>query len=550
VSGPLLIVGVDGLPPALLQRLIDDGRSPHLARLARDGSCGTLRSTPNYQSASAWTSLVTGVNPGKHGVLHFTNPVGGSYDLAQIDARARRAPTIWRMLSDAGVRVAALNVPVSYPAEPVEGVMVAGWLCPSPGAEGFTHPADLAAWLRAEFGDYPIHPDVRRHATAGRYDVVAEVARAGVEVKLEAARRIFQRERPDVLCVVLTETDSLQHWCWHLLDARHPTYEERAARSWEEELLSVYVALDRGLGRLLAATGEDTDLLVVSDHGQAPNSGGQILLRPWLIHRGYLVARSSSPFRRAADAVVRRSFEGLRRRAGKRMKAGLRARFPGLQGRAQASVRGIEPDWPRTRAWTETGQIFLNTRGRWPKGCVEPGCERERLLDELREGLLGLREAQSGERAVARVALGDEQFAGAHAGLMPDLLVHWRNDLSIQALIDSDGSTILRHDAPELPTGAHHPDGTLLTSGPSFRTAESADEHSIYDVAPTLLHLLGMAVPSYLDGRVMVDLLSEDAAKEVRTAAVNIDPAASDRSSRADGEEVIRRRLRSLGYLE
>ncbi|MFW6156990.1 MAG: alkaline phosphatase family protein, partial [Armatimonadota bacterium] len=208
-------MGVDGLPPDLLRGLIRDGVTPTLGRLAGGGCSGVLRSTPNYQSASAWTSLVTGVNPGRHGIFHFTNPVRGSYQFAQIDARARYAPTVWRMLSEAGKRVAALNVPVSYPVEPVEGVMVAGWLCPSPASDGFTHPPELARRLADEFGDYPIHPDVRRHAAAGRYDEVARVARRGIETKLEAARRLLRRERPDVLCVVVTETDSLQHWCWH-----------------------------------------------------------------------------------------------------------------------------------------------------------------------------------------------------------------------------------------------------------------------------------------------------------------------------------------------
>ncbi len=89
----LLVVGVDGLPPALLRKLIDDGRTPNLARLAENGSLGVLRSTPNYQSASAWTSLVTGVNPGRHGIIHFTNPVRGGYRFARTDARARRAPS-------------------------------------------------------------------------------------------------------------------------------------------------------------------------------------------------------------------------------------------------------------------------------------------------------------------------------------------------------------------------------------------------------------------------------------------------------------------------
>lgn len=550
MTAPLLVVGVDGLPPGLLQRLIDEGRTPNLAHLAEAGSLGVLRSSPNYQSASAWTSLVTGVNPGKHGIIHFTNPVRGSYRFAQIDARARRAPTIWRILSDAGTRVAALNIPVSYPAEQVDGVMIAGWLCPSPAAEGFTHPPDLATWLGQQFGGYPIHPDVRRHACAGRYDTVAEIARRGIRVKLDAARRILKNERPDVLCVVVTETDSMQHWCWHLLDPAHPQHDPGPAARWREELLSVYEELDEALGDLLSEAGDSAGVMLVSDHGQAPNSGGQVLLRPWLVRRGYLVPRSRRAGRRAVDSLLGGAFETARRSAGNRLKSWLRSRFPGLQSRAQAGVRGVIADWSRTRAWTEGGHIYVNTSGAWPEGHVEPGHERAELLSELRAGLLALRDADTGERAVASVTPGDEEFSGPEADLMPALLVHWRYDLHITRLLDRDGSIVERRDAPEVPWGAHHPDGTLLTSGPGFRRAGNPQPCSIYDVAPTILHLLGRPVAAHFDGRVMIDRITTKAAKDVRCGAVNVRQDMRVPASGEECDEVIIKRLRSLGYLE
>ncbi|MFW5869149.1 MAG: alkaline phosphatase family protein [Armatimonadota bacterium] len=546
----VLVVGVDGLPPALLRQLIGEDRMPNFARLTDRGALGVLRSTPNYQSASAWTSLVTGVNPGRHGVIHFTNPVRGSYDFAQIDARARRAPTIWRILSDVGIRVAALNIPVSYPAEQVEGVMVAGWLCPSPADEGFTYPAEVAGWLAEEIGDYPIHPDVRRHAATSDYLTVAKLARRGIKVKLETARRIFERENPNVLCAVVTETDSLQHWCWHLLDTDHPEHDTSLAMRWREELLSVYSALDDALGELLSVVGDRADVLIISDHGQAPNSGAQVLLRRWLVQRGYLVPQARCTARRVIDRFARVTFEAIRRRAGNRLKSRLRSRFPGLQRRAQEGVSGIAADWSRTRAWTEGGHIYVNTRGTWPEGCVERGAEMAGLLEELAKGLLDLRDVDSGEKAVASVRLGREQFHGSEADLMPDLLVHWRHDLRVTRLRDGSGATIERPDAPELPFGAHHPDGTLLTCGPSFRPVQRPRSHSIYDVAPTLLHLLDRPVPEYFDGRVMTDLMTPEAKKGVQRAAVNVPLVQHDRGARAADDEIITRRLRSLGCME
>jgi len=116
---PVIVVGIDGCTPALLERWAEAGELPVISSLMRRGCYTVLRSTPNYQSASAWTSMVTGVNPGKHGIFHFMNPQPGSYELVHINATFRRAPTIWRLLSEAGVHVAALNFPVSYPASPI-----------------------------------------------------------------------------------------------------------------------------------------------------------------------------------------------------------------------------------------------------------------------------------------------------------------------------------------------------------------------------------------------------------------------------------------------
>jgi predicted AlkP superfamily phosphohydrolase/phosphomutase len=149
---------------------------------------------------------------------------------------------------------------------------------------------------------------------------------------------------------------------------------------------------------------------------------------------------------------------------------------------------------------------------------------------------------------VSEVALGDDEFSGPEADLMPDLLVHWRNDLRITRLIGAGGAVIERPDAPEVPFGAHHPHGTLLASGPSFRALDAQQTHSIYDIAPTLMHLLGLPVPSHFDGRVMGELMTPAAAKDVRRESVNVSTVGQNPCVRAD--DVVTERLRSLGYLE
>lgn len=551
----LLIVGIDGLPPTLLGRLIAEGHMPTLGDLARRGSFGVLRSTPNCQSASAWTSMMTGVNPGKHGILHFTNPVRGNYGVEQIDARTRRCPTIWRLLSDAGALVLSLNVPVSYPVEPVNGAMIAGWLCPSPTSPGFAYPLEIADEIARISGDYPIHPDVRRHVSRGDYEGAGRVARHGIAVKARVARHLICELRPDVAAVVFTETDSLQHWCWHILDERDPRHDAELSARTLDTLLMVYRELDAQVADLLDAAGGQVDVLVVSDHGQATNSGAQVLLRRWLMEAGYLVPVSRAKLHHVLDRIAASAFDVARRCLPARWKAALRARLPALQTRAQEGVRGIAADWSRTRAWTETGHIFVNLRGRWPAGVVEPGVQYEAVVHALEQELLSLLDADSGEPAVGDVVRGTDVFDGPYADLMPDLLVHWRHERVIRKLLWR-GREITHPHPPTLPTGAHHRDGTLVVAGPSFVSRDQIPAQSIYDIAPTVLHLAGCSVPSYMDGCVLFDLLTAEAGKDVHIVTMNDVPDVPSSANRGaavqkeEDETIVRARLRSLGYID
>ena len=560
---PVMIVGIDGCAPGLVERWAEGGELPTIARLMADGCFATLRSTPNYQSASAWTSMVTGVNPGKHGIFHFMNPQPGSYELVQIDATARKAASIWRLLSDAGAHVTALNFPVSYPAEEVRGVQVAGWLAPSATSPGFSHPPELAWELVARFGPYPIQPDVRRHTSAGRYEQGVSSALAGIRYKAEVGRWLLGQQRGDLFGIVFTESDSVQHWYWHLLDPSHPEHDRELARAHGDAILRVYRALDAEIGRLLESAGEEVNILIVSDHGQAANPRGQVFLRGWLRETGLLVARDEGRGRiarlaggvgRGVNALLGGGLEFLKRRAPNALKVRLASRLPGLRARSLAGMRRITPDWERTRAWTETGHIFINLKGRQPNGIVEPGDEYEELLDSIARELLSLTEAESGERPVREVVRGSEVMHGPCAALMPDLLVHWRNEVPVRRLAwqrpDGERVSIEPPWKLQLPSGAHHPDGVLVAAGPDFREGLRAEALSIYDVAPTVLHLLGQAVPSYFDGKVATHLLPEEAAAGVRVREMRPGEGAGPPGDRvADEAGVVQERLRGLGYV-
>jgi hypothetical protein len=211
-------------------------------------------------------------------------------------------------------------------------------------------------------------------------------------------------------------------------------------------------------------------------------------------------------------------------------------------------------DWSRTRAYAQGnfGQIFLNLRGRQPQGCVAPEDARP-LLDDLKVGLLAIPHPETGEPLVERVYERDELYSGPHAHLAPDLTIvlrDWR-----YRTIGLHDFTTNRLIAPAFgPTGDHRMEGVLIAAGPPFRPGVSPEKANLLDIAPTVLHLLGVPVPADMDGRVLTEILNPALVPAPVLAAV------SDETISTDGEpipaayteeedQVIQQRLADLGYL-
>ena len=122
----VLCLGLDGADYDLVRALLAQGRLPTLGRLARDGTFGPLRSTVPAFTPTAWSSFLTGLNPGGHGVFAFTtNPSTGARRIAS--AATRAGTPLWRSLGAAGVRSAYVTIPFTHPAEPIDGLLVTGF---------------------------------------------------------------------------------------------------------------------------------------------------------------------------------------------------------------------------------------------------------------------------------------------------------------------------------------------------------------------------------------------------------------------------------------
>ena len=167
MQSKLVLIGIDGATFDVMDPLLRTGRLPHLSRVVSRGCRAKLKSLIIPTSPLCWSSIVTGKNPGKHGIFHFTEKIPGRYNIGFVNARLRKGLAVWQLLSHRGKRVIVVNVPITYPPDPVSGYMVSGFDAPDEKSR-YTYPLELAKDIRRWVGQYTIDLRLRNSVTRAK----------------------------------------------------------------------------------------------------------------------------------------------------------------------------------------------------------------------------------------------------------------------------------------------------------------------------------------------------------------------------------------------
>ena len=549
----VLVIGLDGVTFDLLGPWIEAGELPNLQRLMEQGTWGGLRTTLPPISSSSWSSFVTGVNPGKHGLVDFVFPGTDSYKVTMINSTSRRTRAIWDWLNDAGLKVGLLGIPTTYPTEPVDSFMISGFLSPGPDSD-WAYPPELKAELKAELGGFQLAPNERYRSTR-RLDLFLEDLTASVENRTQAALYLMRSKPWDLFTVVYWDTDMVQHETWRLLDPSHPRHDLEEAAAHREQILAFHRKVDADVGRLLDEVDSDTLVVVMSDHGFGPVHSF-FLTNNWLASLGLLKFRRN-PWTAFKRLLFRLGYTplGMFRVASALGLGRLRkkVRFQqksGLVNRVFLSFDDV--DWPRTRAFSigSFGQVYINMAGVHPQGIVQEGPEYEALKESIASEALTLRDPRTGELLVQRVYRREEIYSGPYLARTPDLIVLPRG-WEYMAFGHADfGSNKLVEPIAGL-SGHHRPEGVVILSGAGVRAGAQLKKASILDLAPTILHALELAVPRDLDGRVLSEAFEETspAARPVTHSEANVYKDGVPPHGLSDEEmEEVQEKLRGWGY--
>lgn len=558
----IMCIGLDGATWNILRPRMEAGLLPNLKRLADAGATGEMDSIFPPETPAAWPSFMTGKNPGKHGAFDFLVYDPETKTERPVNSRRRKGKTIWEYLSDAGKTSLVLNVPTTYPVVPIKGALISDFLTPG-DARDYAHPIELVEELEAEHGHYPLFFEtmsfVCAHSEKNAKMFLDELEWMD-KVKFETCEKLFDRYDPDFTMIHIWGTDRLQHELWNWFDPTHRAYDPVMAKKFGGRIEAYYQMCDEYVGRLAAKVGDDGITFVISDHGFGPTHYF-IDLNSWLLREGFIVLKKS----------LRVKFKKLMWDLGFtpqnatrllyplfKFAAKLRAAPPEEQLRKTSGSIDLpfmlslktDVDWTKTRAYAPFGWsgIFINTEGIRPNGSV-PESEYAKIRDELVERYKTLKNPDTWEPVGGPVHIKKDMYNGPFTPYGPDVMPLPLAERHMPVCFFGFQSKEPVYKNNTL-YGNHLMEGILLGNGPGIKPG-SVPKCTLYDMAPTLLYLLGHPVPDDMDGKVIDGLIDPE---ELARRPIEVMKTVAQEADDSDGlseeeEEELRQRLEGLGYL-
>ncbi len=535
----VLLIGIDAACESVFDRLEETESVPTLRGLMDRGVSGPLQSQIPPWTPSAWPSMYTGVNPGKHGVYGFVDYQG--YDWEVVTGNHVREHALWQLLSDRGLSSVIVNVPVTFPPDEIDGAVVPGFIGPE---DPRCHPEGVLSELREAIGGYRVYPNYSRGdetlTDEEKMDEYCELAR----MRGEGFRYLADRFSPDFGFVQFQKTDTV----FHEFDGD------------PEKVRRIYEATDDQIGAILEQCDPKT-VFVASDHGMGPYENYEFRVNECLREAGFVEATTGGKGMPSWNPI-RDQLQGgndettwepsrVERLAAKAAAVGL---TPGKLVRVLEHVgldsvaRRYAPsditrttseqvDFPNSRAYmrarTELG-VRINLDGREPEGVVGED-EYEETREELIRTLSSV-ETPDGDPVFGEVVPREAYFHGPYADKAVDVVTvpnDFEQFLSAHLLGEWFG--------PPSEPWNHKMDGLFVAAGEGIDAAADLSDAHLFDVAPTIMSAFGVPYSDRMDGRTLpvVEDVGSTEYPEYEVGEVS-----------GGDDTAVEERLADLGYLE
>jgi predicted AlkP superfamily phosphohydrolase/phosphomutase len=538
MSPKILLVGIDGGSFRILKPGISSGNLETFKKLVEEGVSSTLTSTIPPVTIPAFSTLMTGKNPGKHGVFDFMSEDNGHTRLT--NGTCINGPTLWRILSGAGRKCIVVNVPMTYPPEEINGIIVSGMMTPS--GRNFTHPEGLAETLDNLTDGYPVRFD--RQVKTTKKAKYIQAIHTMIEKRKKAIFYLLENWEWDVFVVLFRATDIISHGFW----------------SNPREVLRVYEHIDKVIGKLVKRNPE-AYVFIFSDHGFKSYSKyfhvnvflkslnllktrkrNKITPNPFLQQMGlqdiqggiiyYLLTRLGITRRRLRTLLPYKMRKLLRRVT----PSFLLRRIPRIN---------LEVDIEESKAYfactvSDASQsIAINASNQK---------EYDSIVRYIKQQLVNLVDPETGDEVVKQVFHKDEIYHGQFIDQAPDIVILLHEGYQASGEINSPH--IIEPAAYE--RGTHEMEGVFIAKGQYIKSGTELNEIGIQDIAPTILHLLAVPIPEDVDGKIRHKIFQAGSPPTKRKPTF-YNPEQKQRREHQftkSEEEEIKERLRNLGYID
>ncbi len=503
-----IIFGVDGLTFRVLHPLIEQGKLPNFQKLSMQGCEAVLESKYPPLTPPAWTSLSTGLKPAGHGVYDFW-----TYDKYQVhDAtrkthiitRRKSGKAIWNILSEYRKKVLVINIPTTYPVEPVNGIMISGYATPSTQVN-FTYPSSFKDEIFQVVPDYQVDLEASFRERLNAASKVEPLTDAVLRMTAERVKLIMYmlKEKPwDFSYLAFIGADRLQHPFWEEVSKLHPRTNE------------YFCMLDDALGQILDLLEPEDSLFVVSDHGFS-GYDTYFDINEYLYTKGLLIFNDTlfehNRYRAHRAVQVRRLASQLGLRPiGRMIKRTLKS--AGVWSMSNVDPNALNRptleniDWERTLAYVPS---LSGLPGGFADIFLHPSITEEQIA-ELCDDLKRQINPKNGQPLIDALYTNEVYGTGPHVLREPHLLLLPREGVTFRVEL---GNEYLWEDLGKS-FGAHHKDGVFYAYGGPFKQGFKSPHAEIYDLVPTVLHAMDLPLPHTFDGRVLHELFIEKQQKE------------------------------------
>jgi predicted AlkP superfamily phosphohydrolase/phosphomutase len=529
-----VLFGLDGATFTVLDSLMAKGVMPNLKQFCADGVRANLTSTPLPITPQAWTTLATGRSMGHHGIHDFVRMerTDQGVFLRFNSAHDNHCPTLWKLLSDRGMRATALNYYGLAPPEPINGHTMPGFV-PGRYLRRSSYPPDLFDRLKSvphfDVSVLGLDLDIEKEGLAemppDRWFEWIQLHIDREKAWFATLEYLMQHEPSDLTAIVFDGVDKVQHLAYRFLD---PAIAPENPTPWEAEVTQLcyqyFRQADKFLGRTLELVGDSGRVFIASDHGFTATHE-IVYINKFLNDLGHL------HWSRAVEEDHRESI---------------------VVERLTKSIGTY--DWQKTRAVALTascnGIYIVNV----------PADEYHPFREKLIKQLLELRGPDGGQ-VITEIKKREDWFAGPSMHRAPDLTLTLR-DFGFISTLNAAQSVATR----KMPAGTHHPVGVLLGKGPGLKSGAHGGTLNILDVAPLLMHSVELEIPAEFEGHFPAsfyeaDFLSahppqiaaaenDDARLQLAGMATASVAAVGQSGMDAEEERMLTERLRSLGYID